>query len=345
MNNDTLIEKINYECPFCDNLHSIEIHKRITKALVKDTVVEYEQTYYYCPIEDEEFTPDKILDQNLLKARDAYRKQKGLLTSEQIKKYRNNYGLNQVEFSNLLGWGDVTIQRYEKKLIQDETYDQLIRLVGEDPAFALNQLDKHRNNFQEDRYNQIRNILKNQIREKKNLSLIIQSIKNIYIQYEEESELNGYKKIDIDKIANILAFFAKYNDPLYKVRLMKLLWYTDALHFKKYNKSITGLVYCHLPLGAVPEAHEEILRLPSIKVEEEQVTDNGAWYRIYPTKEVNLNLFSTSELEILTTVSNYFKNMTGRQISDYMHREKAYIKTEKYQLISYSFAKELKDFN
>jgi len=155
MNNDTLIEKINYECPFCDNLHSIEIHKRITKALVKDTVVEYEQTYYYCPIEDEEFTPDKILDQNLLKARDAYRKQKGLLTSEQIKKYRNNYGLNQVEFSNLLGWGDVTIQRYEKKLIQDETYDQLIRLVGEDPAFALNQLDKHRNNFQEDRYNQI----------------------------------------------------------------------------------------------------------------------------------------------------------------------------------------------
>ena len=44
-NNDTLIGIINYECPFCDNLHSIEIRKRITKALVKDTLIEYEQTY------------------------------------------------------------------------------------------------------------------------------------------------------------------------------------------------------------------------------------------------------------------------------------------------------------
>jgi len=40
---------------------------------------------------------------------------------------------------------------------------------------------------------------------------------------------------------------------------MKLLWYTDALYFKRYGQSMTGLVYKHMPLGALPVAFDEIL--------------------------------------------------------------------------------------
>ena len=54
---------------------------------------------------------------------------------------------------------------------------------------------------------------------------------------------------------------------------MKLLWYADFLFYKLYDKSMTGLVYQHLPLGAVPVAYNQILELPSIKVIEEMHND------------------------------------------------------------------------
>ena len=40
---------------------------------------------------------------------------------------------------------------------------------------------------------------------------------------------------------------------------MKLLWYADAQHFKKNNQSITGLVYKHMPHGALPIGYDELL--------------------------------------------------------------------------------------
>lgn len=59
----------------------------------------------------------------------------------------------------------------------------------------------------------------------------------------------------------LLGYFAQYIESLDKVKWMKLLWYTDALYFKREGKSMTGLVYKHLPLGAVPVAYNELLYL------------------------------------------------------------------------------------
>ena len=44
------------------------------------------------------------MDENLLRARDAYRTQKGLLTSKEIAEIRDFYGLTQSDFSAMLGW-------------------------------------------------------------------------------------------------------------------------------------------------------------------------------------------------------------------------------------------------
>ena len=44
------------------------------------------------------------------------------------------YNLSQVDFSRLLGLGDVTITRYEIKAIQDETYDSILRNLPSHPC-------------------------------------------------------------------------------------------------------------------------------------------------------------------------------------------------------------------
>lgn len=341
--NESVLKEISYHCPFCDEEHNIQVKKKISNANIKDTLIKYEQIVYYCPMEDEEFVPSRIMDENLLNARDAYKARVGLLTSDEIKNIRRTYGLTQKEFSRLLGWGDVTIGRYERKLIQDETYDSIMRMTQTNPAYTLERLEKHKEKFEIKRYEEIKSNIKDVIKILGNNLLKIQEIRNAYIEYDIKSDYNGYKLLDIDKINAILGYFAQYIKPLYKVKLMKLLWYTDALNFKNEGKSMTGLVYQHLPLGAVPIAYSELLYLPAINVLEEYFDDFIA-YKICPNEEVSLSKFTLEELSILDKVASHFKDFKTKEIINYMHNEGAYIETEPNQVILYSLAKKIREF-
>lgn len=339
---DVLVREMDYDCPLCDKVHKVQVKKRISNASLKNESIEYEQIYYYCPVCGEEFVPSKLMDENLLRVRDTYRRAKRLLTSDEIREIRRKFNLTQKEFSNLLGWGDVTIQRYESKLIQDETYDSMIRMVSDNPSFALNLLDKHKATFNEGKFNDIRETIKQRIREQGNLALKIQEIKNFYVDFEEESDLNGYKKLDTEKVSNLLGYFAQFIKPLSKVKMMKLLWYTDALHFKRYNRSMTGLVYKHFPLGVTPVAYNELLSLPSILVEEEYIHDLVA-YHIKPKEHVNISSFTLEELEILQMVANFFKDKKTDSMLSYMPEEIVYGKVRNDDLIPYSLALKLRE--
>lgn len=345
MNKDYLINMIESDCPICNKVHSLEMRKRFTQGLVKGEVVDYEEIYYLCPLSDEEeneFVPAGIMDENLLRARDAYRTQKGLLTSKEIAEIRDFYGLTQSDFSAMLGWGDVTVTRYESKTIQDETYDNIMRMTYENPMFALESLDKHKDRFAAEKYKKIRKNIIVKIEELGNLYLKKQEISSLYVNYQDESEFNGYKQLDINKLASVIGYFSHFVNNLYKVKLMKLLWYADSLHFRRHGKSMTGLVYKHMPYGALPIAFDEIIYLPTVKVIEEILYDDIG-YKIVPNKEVNVSDFSLEELAVLETVTSTFKNYKSREIVNYMHEEKAYTDTEAYQIIPYSLAKELKD--
>lgn len=343
MNQDYLIETIEKDCPICNKVHFLERRKRQTQAIIKGEVVDYEEVYFLCPNSDDEeneFAPASLMDENLLKCRDAYRGMKGLLTSNEIIQIREFYGLTQSDFSSLLGWGEVTISRYESKAIQDETYDNIMRLVYQNSMIAMEFLLKHKERFSEDKYNAIRKSIVNKVGENGNAYIKMQEIKALYVSYEDLSDLNGYKILDINKLSSTMGYFAEFTNNLYKVKLMKLLWYADVLHFSRYGRSMTGLVYKHMPYGALPVGFNEILDLPTIKVVEEMKYEDIS-YKIYPNNQVNISDFSLEELNILELVANTFKDYKAREIVDYMHKEKAYIQTEDFQIIPYSLAKEL----
>ena len=63
--------------------------------------------------------------------------------------------------------------------------------------------------------------------------------------------------LSLDKVVDVIRYFAASTKitSLYKVKLMKLMWYADALSYKKRGFAITGLVYQALPMGAVPVGH------------------------------------------------------------------------------------------
>ena len=334
-------EKVNRDCPMCDKVHEVEKHKERAAMKIKGETVEYAAEYYACPkngIEGEnKWTPAGMLDENLLRARDAYRINHNLLTSEEIMGIRKKYGISQKELSNILGWGNITVSRYETTHIQDETYDGLMRMVTKNPAFALEGLIKHRNVFSEERFEEIKSKIKAMIKAEGNAELKRQEIRNRYIDYDTESEANGYRILDIDKVGDVIAYFANYVKNLYKVKLMKLLWYNDVLFYDRHGKSMTGLVYEHKPLGALPIAHGEIIYLPTVKVAEEE-NEYGTSYNIVALSNPHNPVFSLVEQETLNKVASRFKDISGKDISEYMHGEAAYKNTAEGEIIMYSQA-------
>jgi len=322
-------------------VHDVEHHVEVAKMPIKGERVECVVEYFRCPVADSEdgnsWTPGGMLDGNLLRARDAYRKERGLLSSSEIIDVRKKYGFTQKELANLLGWGDITISRYETSHIQDETYDRELRMVMRNPAFVLEELIKHRRSFSDERYAQLRSALEDVVLAEGNTALKRQEIRNRYVKFDVESDANGYKLLDIGKVADVVAFFANYVSSLYKVKLMKLLWYSDVLHYNKYGVSMTGLVYLHKPLGALPIGHNEVIYLPTVNVIEEE-TEHGTSYHIVPLENPLNPVFSLEEQEILVNVAQRFKSTTGKTLSEHMHDEDAYQRTADGEIISYRLA-------
>lgn len=346
MATNTAIRRIHMECPLCDKNHEIEERKRLATICIKDEMVEYEENYYYCcnSNEDEnEFETGKMTNANLLNARNAFRKKHGLLTSDEIVGIRENYGLSQVELAKLLGWGEATISRYESKAIQDEAYDNMLRIVKDNPMKTMEFLEMHRAKFSVERMQIIYDKIVEKLDSHGKEYLSRQSLKSEYVLYKEPSDSNGNTILNIDKIESMVSYFSERITNLYKVKLMKMLWYADAVSFKERGCSMTGLVYRHEKMGALPIGHNRLIVLENINMQEEERYE-GTVYHFYKNEKIDTTCLSMEEVHILDKIIEKFKGFTTQEIVDYMHDEKAYKETNTGEIIPFSLAKTIRAF-
>lgn len=341
-----MMRKIYMECPLCDKVHEVEERRRSTTLVVKGLEVEYEETYYYCCNSKEfenEFETGKMSNANLLNARNSYRKKMGYLTSHEIVDIREKYGLSQVELAKLLGWGEATISRYESKAIQDEAYDNMLRIIKENPMIALEYLEKNKDSFSTSKIELIRENIAKELESHGKEFLARQSLKSEYVIYEEPSEVNGYMVLNIDKVESVISYYAEKIENLHKAKMMKLLWYADSLAYKKYGRSITGLVYLHNKMGTSPVGQNQLLTLDNVNVKEEENLQ-GTTYLFMKHKDVDQTCLSEDELIILDRVVDKFKTYDVEEIASYMHEETAYKNTNNGDIIPFGLAKEIRSF-
>ncbi len=114
---------------------------------------------------------------------------------------------------------------------------------------------------------------------------------------------HGNADLSLDKVVDVIRYFASSKNVtnLYKVKLMKLMWYADALAYKKRGFAITGLVYQALPMGAVPVGHSSIIDLKDVPCEEVDIGETSA-YHFSLTGEKNFSALSKEEKDILDFV-------------------------------------------
>lgn len=130
-------------CEYCNKFVNTHIKKCEDSVDVKGVPIKITADGSFCDECDRRLF-DRDTDNNaLLMAYREYRQQKGLLQPEEIKRIREKYGLTQISFSRLLGFGDKTITRYERGALQDEAPDTLIASI-DSPKAMLDILNKKR---------------------------------------------------------------------------------------------------------------------------------------------------------------------------------------------------------
>ena len=347
METGVLIRKIHMDCPLCGKAHEVEERKRFATILLKGDEVNYEERFYFCVNADEEeneFETGTMTNENLLNARNAYRIKHGLLTSDEIVSIRESYGLSQVDLARLLGWGEATISRYESKAIQDEAYDTMLRLIKDNPLQALEFLKKNAAKFSGAKRVEVRKNIIEKLDSYGKEYLTRQAFEGEYVNYEEPSDSNGFTTLDIDKIEAVISYIAENVSNLFKVKLMKMLWYVDAFSYKLNGCAMTGMVYRHNTMGALPVGHYSLMNLENLNVHEEESYNFDSMLHIYPIKGMDYSILSADEKKIIDKVIKKFKNYKAKDIVEYMHEEKAYIKTKPGDIIPFSLAKDIREF-
>lgn len=116
-------------------------------------------------------------------------------------------------------------------------------------------------------------------------------------------------------IKDLIYYISKKCNNLYKVKLMKLLWYIDNLYYNQYGKAMTGLVYTHQKMGALPIGNEEIMKFNCIKVEEiinENSDDVLVGYHIKPNEDYEFKGLKKDQKKIVDEVLKKFENYTTK---------------------------------
>ena len=78
-----------------------------------------------------------------------------------------------------------------------------------------------------------------------------------------------------------------------------MLWYSDVLSFVETGCSMTGMVYRHEPMGALPVGHYSLMNLENLNVQEEMSYNYDTMLHVYPTANMDYSVLSGGEKAML----------------------------------------------
>ena len=328
-------------CTCCMEEHEVKTVLVKEKATFKNIEVDYEASYLYCDIAEEVYMDEKQMQENDIRLKDAYREKEGLLTSKQIRDIRVKYNISQSDLCVLLGWGAKTITRYESHQVQDKAHDTILKKIDQDPEWFLSLLNDAKSNLSIESYQKYLQAATSLYEEDRDIYLR-KAIEASYAKFQENKMFNGNQSLSLDKVVDVIRYFAASLNvtKLYKVKLMKLMWYADVLSYKMRGFAITGLVYQALPMGAVPIGHNSIIDLKDVPCEEVDMGETYAYHFALTGKQSFLSL-SDEDKKILDIVIEKLGKMSKNDIINFMHRERAYIETTPRDIIEFKYAENL----
>jgi putative zinc finger/helix-turn-helix YgiT family protein len=325
----------NRNCPFCDE-----------KAVIKSNIVEKEfrkerfqiyEFFYKCESCNEEFTVKETDTLVLNQIYNQYREKHGIPFPEELVQLRKKYRISAQKMSLILGFGINTYSNYEKGEMPSIANAKLISSAKHIEMF-YSYLSQSKEVLSEQAFMKIDEYVKTLASSKEDDFFL-----GNFNWHNTPNKYTGYTVPNPEKVANLLLYFLANCNPEYndKLKLKKMMFYTDFLNYKKTGRSISGISYRAIPYGPVPSnydfifAHfiekEEIFEPVFYKVNNSKVTES-----YLPLKDSDLSVFSTEELNTIKKVVDLFTNTSSWEMVDLSHKERAWSELNKTKsIISY----------
>jgi uncharacterized phage-associated protein len=146
---------------------------------------------------------------------------------------------------------------------------------------------------------------------------------------------------DYQKSTQVINFFArKAGGEIDKLKIIKLIYFADRYHFRKYYRTITGDDYYSMDHGPVASGVLDIIN-------NNRSFGRGKWIEykdnyldvenntVRSKSDIDEDEFSDSDVEVLEEIWEKFGSKTGNNLRNLTHRYPEWMKTQ-YQLESTS---------
>ena len=330
-------------CPYCKKEVEYKIEKRDLKEF-KGIEVNTFENVAICNECNQDLYVNEIEDENNKRIYRIYREKANIIKPEDIIKLRKKYDISQRELTSILGFGKMTINRYEKGGLPTKSKSDYIRLLIEnDDKFIEKVKEAYQNGsisgktyqkivstnleneiVQNDIQDMYRRVINNSLRLKPNI-------------------FNGYKAFDLELVENIISYISSKVNNLTITSLNKYLWFIDILSFNQRGVSITGLTYQKQQYGPtiIDQRYKEISLLDDKYIRNDYEDESGTKTIITSNKNFDLSKLKDSEIEIINKIIKLLKNKNVTDISNMSHEEEGWKKTKKFDEISFEYAMNL----
>ena len=321
------------KCSFCEGVAVLKIEP--TKITFRKEDFNIQKQFYKCNDCKVQFTTDNLDEVNINQVYNQYREKYQIPFPKQLIKIRDRYGLSASKMAEVLGFGVNVYRNYESGEIPNVSNGTLLNLIRMPEEFKKVVLNKKKV-FTEKQFNKLIDNLDKLIEMERSKNYLD---KFLLDENSIPNEFSGFSSPLIEKYANMILFFLENNNNLFKVKLNKLLFYTDFYHFKKTGYSISGYKYQAIQNGPVPYRYDLIYdylwQNEFIQYELVEINDNLVEQPV-PLKKFNEDCFEKSELDALKTIHETFKKLTRKELVDLSHQEKAWEEQIKHKgVISY----------
>lgn len=291
--------------------------------------------YWLCEESSEQFEDEMQAELNINQVYNQYRAKHNIPMTDEIRKIRAMYGISGSKMSEVLGFGANQYRQYEASEIPSISNGRLI-MQAADPEDFLKMVKSASLDLGQPYADELINTISEKIK--------LKSI-DISIDYSERmSELTGYRRLSLQKLWNMVIFFSERIKP-FKVKLNKLLFYSDFYHFKLYGCSISGSPYRAIQYGPVPADYQLHLAQGVLSgvldIKTIELYDLNA-ERFLGKIEFQKEIFNKQEIDVLQKIAERFETYSNNQIMEISHKERAWIECEpNHSLIDYRFAFDL----
>jgi putative zinc finger/helix-turn-helix YgiT family protein len=332
-------------CGHCDKMVDYTIEKREdVERIIKGERFFVDENVAVCANCGHDIFNNRLENENLKSGFKQYAHAHSLLTPEEIKGIRNQYGLNQKLFSKSLGFGEVTVQRYESGALPTKAFSDLIKRV-KSPEEYSKILEANKSKLSDDSYAAIREkvigMIKNEKNDCSNLFYYEQLLKRIF---GNADIYNGFKEFDSEKLFAVTAYLLKQckkrygYDYLVKGLFIKILWFIETTFFQRKNQALIGIQFVKFEMGPVPVNYNvliDYLKDANIISYEEIDYGNINQHQLFLNEKKVVGGLTMEEEQVINDVLDQNMPSNFESLSSQTHEDPRYINTNHNQPIPY----------